>query len=947
MESDHERIESILVTALEIQSESERLKYLNEACGPDVELRLRVDRLIQNHRDAGSFLAMPTQDPQPSPSAADPLGSKIGPYKLLQKLGEGGMGVVFLAEQDQPVRRRVALKVIRAGMDSSNVLARFEHERQALALMDHPNITRVLDAGATPDGRPFFAMELVHGIPITKYCDQERLSVEDRLRLFIPVCRAVQHAHQKGIIHRDLKPSNIIVGLYDGQPVPKVIDFGVAKATGSKLIDATIYTQVGQVIGTLEYMAPEQAELNNLDIDTRADIYSLGVVLYVLLTGAPPFSAEDLRKAGLGEMLRIIREIEPNKPSTKITNTEDLPRVAANRRLEPARLASRVRGELDWITMKCLEKTRNRRYETANGLAVDLERFLANEPVQACPPTRGYLLRKFARKHRQIFAFASAIGFLLVAATLFSTQQAVRASRAEGRALTEKNEATRQRDEARAQRAHTRNALDAILDPEGLGFLGSQRELNSAQKAFLQRAVKLYQGLAVDASSDREARVLVAQANSRVGFLLTQLGQLTEASTAIQRSIEQFEQLAKEFPEDETITRGLGISYTLAGSLGENAGNQQAMESASRNAIKFLEGRAAEAPLDLESRSHLAGSLRRLGLALREQGKTDQSVETYRRAVEVQGLLATEQPGFQASLNHVRFLVEYGMALQLANRDAESARTFDSATSLVDRILTSTMGAELNPKQLAEPLFQLVMAHLSVGNWSKSEESCKRLIPVWEQRAEEQPGVPLYRLQLAQVYSYLGEALIQQKRWPDAEAALTRSTALYEGLNDSARQGQLNLSQTALAMALVMQGKRDAAQSLIDATFKLAKGAELSSLQVQWSYGLALSGAMEDAIAVANAIAPTDLRKTSQSDEGWSEYALASVYALAAASSPDDGEKTRRSNEALAHLRVAMGDGWADPEYLKGDEDWSALRAHPEFLEILEEMKSRQDESPD
>ncbi len=468
MKTDHERIESIFVTALEIQSESERLAYLKDACGADGELRAQVDRLIENHREAGSFLVMPTRDPPAGSSTPDQVGSQIGPYKLLQKLGEGGMGVVFLAEQEQPVRRRVALKVIRAGMDSSHVLARFEHERQALALMDHPNITRVLDAGATPDGRPFFAMELVHGIPITKYCDQERLSVEDRLRLFIPVCRAVQHAHQKGIIHRDLKPSNIIVGLYDGQPVPKVIDFGVAKATGSKLIDATIYTQVGQVIGTLEYMAPEQAELNNLDIDTRADIYSLGVVLYVLLTGAPPFSAEDLRKAGLGEMLRIIREIEPNKPSTKITDTEDLPRVAANRRLEPARLASRVRGELDWITMKCLEKTRNRRYETANGLAVDLERFLANEPVQAGPPSVSYKLRKLSRKYRRLLAATASFTLFLIAAAVVCAWLAIRATRAEQTAEQERDTAIAEKQRADDEAA-VATAVNDFLQNDLLG----------------------------------------------------------------------------------------------------------------------------------------------------------------------------------------------------------------------------------------------------------------------------------------------------------------------------------------------------------------------------------------------------------------------------------------------------------------------------------------------
>jgi serine/threonine protein kinase len=265
----------------------------------------------------------------------------------LQKLGEGGMGTVYVAEQEQPVKRRVALKVIKAGMDSAQVVARFEQERQALALMDHPNIAKVLDAGTTDKGRPYFVMELVKGIPITKFCDQEHLTPRERLELFAPVCQAVQHAHQKGVIHRDLKPSNVLIALYDGKPEPKIIDFGLAKATGPKLTERTMFTEVGSIVGTLEYMAPEQAELNNLDIDTRADIYSLGVLLYELLTGAPPFTAQQLRSAGLSEMLRIIKEVEPQKPSTKLSSSSELPNIAAKRKLEPKRLTKMVKGELD------------------------------------------------------------------------------------------------------------------------------------------------------------------------------------------------------------------------------------------------------------------------------------------------------------------------------------------------------------------------------------------------------------------------------------------------------------------------------------------------------------------------------------------------------------------------------------------------------------------------
>ena len=451
--------------AHEITALADRNAYLDQACADAPDLREKVLALLRAYDEAGSSLdpPRPALCPTSGYSPAEGPGSRIGPYKLLQQIGEGGMGVVFMAEQQEPVCRKVALKIIKPGMDNQQVIARFEAERQALAMMDHQNIARVLDAGTTASGRPYFVMELIHGVPITQFCDDTRLTPRERLALFVPVCQAIQHAHQKGIIHRDIKPSNVLVTMYDDKPVPKVIDFGVAKAIEQRLTEKTMFTQFGALVGTFEYMSPEQVEMNAFGVDTRSDIYSLGVLLYELLTGTTPLERTLLREAALDEMVRLIREKEAPRRSLRLSSSNNLPKIAAARKTEPARLSKLVRGEIDWIVMKCLEKDRSRRYETANGVARDLERYLADEPVEACPPSSSYRLRKFARKYKKALATAAAFAVLLVAGAVMSTLLAVWATSAEHEAIRQRNasdaakhaageakvEADRQRDEAR------------------------------------------------------------------------------------------------------------------------------------------------------------------------------------------------------------------------------------------------------------------------------------------------------------------------------------------------------------------------------------------------------------------------------------------------------------------------------------------------------------------
>jgi serine/threonine protein kinase len=623
MSDDPSKAKSIFLNALEISSGNARQAYVVAQCGGDQSLAVEVEALLRQHGELGTFLESPAGGPtlaMSSSSLSERAGTIIGPYKLLKRIGEGGMGVVFMAEQQRPVQRMVALKIINPGMDTGQVIARFEAERQALALMDHPNIAKVLDAGATDTGRPYFVMELVKGVGITQYCDEHHLTPHERLELFIPICHALQHAHQKGIIHRDLKPSNVLVALYDGRPVPKVIDFGVAKATGPQLTERTMLTELGQVVGTLEYMSPEQAELNQLDVDTRSDIYSLGVLLYELLTGTTPFERKRLKAVAFMELLRVIREVEPPKPSTRLSTTEALPSIAANRSLEPKKLSGLLRGDLDWIVMKCLEKKRSRRYETANALARDIQRHLADEPVEASPPSAVYRIGKLLRKYRTPLQAAAAFVLLLIAATIVSSWQALRATHARNAEAIQHRLADEATKRERAQRQQAQ-AIASLLESIFSDLQPLDEHLNG--KDFRAQLIAQLDNAAANLQTNREIDPLQrARLRFTIGWTQEQLGEYSKAENLLRSA---FEEQQLYLRPDNKIT--LETLRALSGASSMNGHWNESLKLSEELVERETRGRGADDPWTLED-------LRTLGRAYTSAGRVGDAIKTLSLAHE-------------------------------------------------------------------------------------------------------------------------------------------------------------------------------------------------------------------------------------------------------------------------------------------------------------------------
>ena len=678
---------------------AQQAAFIERACAGDDTLLARVQSLILALDEAASAESVAETTQVPSHTSAPTVfsargtvgpsegpGTVVGPYKILQLIGEGGFGSVFMAEQERPVRRRVALKVIKLGMDTRQVVARFEQERQALAMMDHAHIAKVLEAGATEAGRPYFVMEFVEGDPITLYCDRNNLPIAERLRLFAQVCNAVQHAHQKGIIHRDIKPSNVLVSTQDGKPLVKVIDFGIAKATGARLTEMTLFTEHKTFIGTPEYMSPEQAE-GSLDIDTRTDVYSLGVLLYELLTGATPFDGRELRSAAYGEMQRIIREVDPPKPSTRVSQSRDtIGKIAASRRLEPSSLGSTVRGELDWIVMKALEKDRQRRYETANGLAMDIQRYLNGEAVVAAPPSNAYRARKFVRRHKGIALSGAAVAAALLIGLVGFAWQARVARGERDRAVAAEAETGRRAGQLK-QVADFQARLLGQIDPTEAGQELSRDVLARYTAALTAAGVP-----------EREQAGQVAAFEQQWGRVnATDAARELIDRTILRPAIEAIDEEFKEQPAvDAQLRQTLAFLYHHLGLLDSALPLQTAALATNRRVLGqehpdtlssinnmgmllSAQGKLAEAePFlkeALDQRRRVLGvehpdtltSLTNMGLLLDDQGRPDEAEPLYREALEAQRrALGEDHPDTLICLSNL------GMLLMSQNKLAEA-----------------------------------------------------------------------------------------------------------------------------------------------------------------------------------------------------------------------------------------------------------------------------------
>jgi eukaryotic-like serine/threonine-protein kinase len=799
MNVDQDKVKIIFLEAIEKHASVDWDSYLSQACEGNVAMRRQVEVLLDAHKLAGTFLEKGAIDSSPTVELlpAETLGTQIGPYKILEQIGEGGMGIVYMAEQSEPVRRRVALKVIKPGMDSKHIIARFEAERQALAMMDHVNIARVLDAGATAAGSPYFVMELVHGVPITKYCDENHLTPRQRLELFVPVCQAIQHAHQKGIIHRDVKPSNVLITLNDGKPVAKVIDFGVAKATEQKLTERTLFTQYGTMVGTLEYMSPEQAELNALGVDTRSDIYSLGVLLYELLTGSTPLNRDRIKEVALAEIVRLIKDEEPPKPSTRLSESgAALASISANRQMEPTQLTKLMRGELDWIVMKTLEKDRNRRYETANGLAADLRRYLNDEAIEACPPSTRYRLHKFLRRNKGPVVASMGLAALLVLGIIGTSIGMVWALNAQREAtLSAKSEFEQRRRAELAyesevkQRRLARKAVDEMYTQVAQKWLAKEPRMEKIQREFLEKSLQYYQEFAEEQSSDPMVQLETAKAYRRMGSMHVTLGQDSNAMESFKKGIAIAEKLSADFPTLRDYREELADTYYQLGYLQMYSRLNGEPQSTFEKALGIFEVLTREFGLDNTLRRRLAETRHSLGNIQmgifggeRHPEKAEknygQAVELYRAMPIEEAKVAEDQSSLGGTLNDwsLMFLIRGDLA---------------QARPLLDEAITCQQVAiKLDPRNptyrqfLSNHLVSMADILEGLGDHEKAVASAREALAVQEKLADDFPEVPHYKHAQAEHAYSLGKILANDNQ-QEAEAIFDQAIAILEKLSDT------------------------------------------------------------------------------------------------------------------------------------------------------------------
>jgi serine/threonine protein kinase/Flp pilus assembly protein TadD len=816
--------EVLFNAARHIRAGAARARYLREAAGGDEGLLRRVEALLAVHDAPDPLLDRPAGaggltggcgpavgDETVSILSHERAGTPIGPYKLLQQIGEGGMGVVWMAEQTQPVQRKVALKVIKPGMDSRLVVARFEAERQALALMDHVNIARVFDGGTTENGRPFFVMELVHGVPITRYCDDNRLTPRQRLELFVPVCQAIQHAHQKGIIHRDIKPSNVMITLYEGKPVPKVIDFGVAKAIGQQLTERTLCTQYGALVGTFEYMSPEQAEMSALGVDTRSDIYSLGVLLYELLTGSTPLTHKRMKEAAYAEILRMIKEEEPPKPSTRLSDSgEALASISANRHMEPAKLTKLVRGELDWIVMKTLEKDRNRRYETAKDFATDVQRYLADEPVLAGRPSTGYRLGKFIRRNRRPVLAASLLVLALVGGIVGTTWQAVRATRAHRQA------------EANRRKAH--QAVNDYFTLVSESSLLQQPSLEPLRKQLLEKALRYYESFVEERADDPELQAELVATYLRIAVILNQSGSREDWLPAFQKAVSQMEDLMGQRPDIETM-RSLrsGVYRVNTSSFPRFPDLDEALSTFERG-CNVWERLVREHPTVPGFQNDLALAHFMRALLLFQKGRRAEVLGAHERSIALrQELVQThpDRPDYRAALA----VSQDGMdrALVALGRHGEAEQAGEQAIGLVTKLVADFPDVPAWQDLLSGRLYiRRGIRFEHAGRLEEAAQAYRQSLAGQEALLRDYPTVGRYRSAVFHVRLLVGRLLWATGRRAEAAEIYQLVRPLGEKLKPDNQEDQAEL---AWFLAACPDARfRDTRRS-IDLAKKLVEGA--------------------------------------------------------------------------------------------------------------------------
>lgn len=817
MTIDSARAKSIFLAASELLDPAQRAEYLAQQCGSDAELRARVEALLRAEETAVDLGdERPGSAVEPIfdvPTVAQPDTMIAGRYKLRQQIGEGGMGTVWMADQTEPVKRKVAVKLIRVERgESRTILARFEAERQAIAMMDHPHIAKLLDAGTTETGAPFFVMELVKGIPLNVFCDQHKLTIAERLSLFVQICGAVQHAHQKGIIHRDLKPTNILVESHDGKPVPKVIDFGLAKATtGLQLTENSMFTAFGSVLGTPLYMAPEQANFNAVDVDTRADVYALGVILYELLTGTTPLTRDTLKKAALDEMLKLIREQDAPTPSSRLSSVEALPSISANRQTEPQKLGRFVKGELDWIVLKALSKDRNRRYETANGFARDVERFLNHEPVTAGPPSASYRFQKFVQRNRGQVIAASLVLLALVAGvvgttvglleamrqtafarqqeTLAKEQTALARKEAEAKELAWTEEARQrgladiERKKAIEFRDKALDALRATTSEDVEKLLGEKQDLTANEKAYLEAIAKRWLTFAGLEGADEPSRAIAAEGHHLVAYLWQKLGRREEARPEYERAIAIRKQLAAEFPAAPKHRHDLAISHSNLGHLLQGLGQAVEADKQYRQSLAIKQKLIDDFPDVPQHQFDLGRSHDNFGIVLAGLGQRVEAEEQFRKGLALRNKLAAEFPDVpeyrrELSSSHNNL----GLLLQDLGRQVESEEQYQHAVAIEEQLAAEFPNVPEYRLELARTQCNFGRLLAALGRSEEAEEQYLQGLAIQKQLAAEFPSVPEYRFDLARSHNNFGQLLAGLGLHEKAEQQYLRGLSLQERL---------------------------------------------------------------------------------------------------------------------------------------------------------------------